>query len=162
MFLFTPTTEKAHPADSLRGSVSHLSQKRQSICYPIFLVPIFSCSCIRYIFSGVLYSAQCSGKGGEIAEDVGTRCAQLLLSKISEGGCACAEAQPLILLFMALGSKNVSSIYFGKLSTQAVEALRLYKDFFGVVFRITVDTAKQLAKLSCFGAGFTNLAKKLY
>lgn len=41
MFLFTPTTEKAHLADSLRGLVSHLSQKRQSICYPFFFSPHF-------------------------------------------------------------------------------------------------------------------------
>lgn len=80
--------------------------------------------------------------------------------------------QFLVLLFMALTEKNVSSVRFGPLTPYSISFLKNIKLFFGVVFKIKVDNIdtdetgnkKGLGStliLSCLGVGFTNMNRSI-
>ena len=49
----------------------------------------------------------------------------------------------------------------GKLSEYTIGYLRLLKDFFGVVFKVTPDEETKTVMLSCLGTGYTNVSRKI-
>jgi len=110
-------------------------------------------------------------------EELGTHVAKLLLKEMSSQSCVDSVFQWLVLGFMALGPKNVSSVIMGPLTPFTIQYLRDLKTFFGITFKVEEhklgdgqqeededdeDESKAgLHKLSCLGTGYINLNKTL-
>jgi RNA 3'-terminal phosphate cyclase-like protein len=62
-------------------------------------------------------------------------------------------------LWMCLGPEDVSRIRLGTLSPYTIASLRLYKEAFGVEFKVTPDPQTKTVLLSCLGTGFRNMAR---
>jgi RNA 3'-terminal phosphate cyclase-like protein len=75
----------------------------------------------------------------ELPEDLGKRSATLLLHEIYRGGCIDTSCQSFALLMMCLTPEDVSRIRLGPLSQYTVVSLRLFKEAFGVEFKLRVD-----------------------
>ena len=113
---------------------------------------------------GVIMCVECSldptkERGDELPEDLGTRGSALLLEEIRKGGCIDTSAQVLAFLFMCLGPEDVSRIRVGSLSRNAIVALRLFKQVFGVEFKVKPDTQTKTIVMTCLGSGFRNMAR---
>ena len=76
--------------------------------------------------------------------------------------------QPLLILFMALGPKDVSKAVVGPLSTYSMQFMRLIHEVLGVKFKIdeyknefeeNLKTGSAKFSISCLGLGFTNVNK---
>lgn len=107
-----------------------------------------------------------------LPEQLATDTVHQLLDAVHCGGCVDGGHQFLVLLFMALTEKNVSSVRFGPLTPYSISFLKNIKLFFGVVFKIKVDNIdtdetgnkKGLGStliLSCLGVGFTNMNRSI-
>ena len=99
------------------------------------------------------------GRGALLPEDLGVRCAAMLLDEIRKGGCIDSGAQSIALLLMCLGPEDVSRIRFGTLSQYAIVSLRLFKQAFDVEFKVKADKNSKTVLLSCLGSGYRNMAK---
>lgn len=118
---------------------------------------------------GVILCAECSlstnngtQKRNELPEDLGVRCATLLLEEIRRGGCIDQTAQHLCFLWMCLSSEDVTRVRVGALSKYSICALRLYKEAFGVEFKVNPSSNEEQDKtiiMSCLGTGYRNMAK---
>mmetsp|Transcript_609 Transcript_609/g.959 ORF Transcript_609/g.959 Transcript_609/m.959 type:complete len:446 (+) Transcript_609:119-1456(+) len=117
----------------------------------------------------------------ELPEDLGRRSAALLLHEIHAGGCVDAGCQSFALLMMCLTPEDVSRIRLGPLSPYAVVGLRLYKEAFGVEFKLRVvqegrsgseedgedafgddgrrSRGQKTVVCSCLGIGYRNMAR---
>jgi len=114
--------------------------------------------------TGVVYTVECNldtkhKRGAELPEDLGIKGAAMLLHEIQLGGCIDSSAQSLALLLMCLGPEDVSRIRVGTLSQFAIGSLRLFKEAFGVEFKVRADQESKTVLLSCLGTGFRNMAK---
>ncbi|KAG7264398.1 hypothetical protein CRUP_025003 [Coryphaenoides rupestris] len=120
---------------------------------------------------GFFLSAELSstpqGQGESLLpEDLGRKCAHLLLDEIYRGGCIDSTNQSLALLFMTLGQQDVSKVLLGPLSPYTVQFLRHIRDFFQIMFKMEVkppleDERKGGDKvlMTCVGVGFSNISK---
>jgi len=99
------------------------------------------------------------GRGALLPEDLGVRCAAMLLEEIRKGGCIDTGAQSIALLLMCLGPEDVSRIRIGSLSQYAIVSLRLFKKAFDVEFKVKADQESRTVVLSCLGSGYRNMAK---
>lgn len=70
------------------------------------------------------YCADMMGIEGQLPEDLGIACSELLLEEISRGGCIDSIHQPLAILLMAFSPEDVSKISTGPLTTTAVGVSR--------------------------------------
>ena len=114
----------------------------------------------------------------ELPEDLGKRCATMLLHEIFCSGCIDTTAQTFALLMMCLTPEDVSRIRLGPLSTYTIASLRLFKEAFGVEFKLKVDDEplgfdndsddeeEEMAGMksstvlcSCLGIGYRNMAR---
>eukprot|EP00584_Thalassiosira_punctigera_P007045 CAMPEP_0172530234 /NCGR_PEP_ID=MMETSP1067-20121228/4026_1 /TAXON_ID=265564 ORGANISM="Thalassiosira punctigera, Strain Tpunct2005C2" /NCGR_SAMPLE_ID=MMETSP1067 /ASSEMBLY_ACC=CAM_ASM_000444 /LENGTH=436 /DNA_ID=CAMNT_0013314395 /DNA_START=120 /DNA_END=1430 /DNA_ORIENTATION=+ len=114
----------------------------------------------------------------ELPEDLGRRSATMLLHEIHAGGCVDAGCQSFALLMMCLAPEDVSRIRLGPLSQYAVVSLRLYKETFGVEFKLRVmeeegaeededgfdddrrrNRSQKTVLCSCLGIGYRNMAR---
>jgi RNA 3'-terminal phosphate cyclase-like protein len=114
--------------------------------------------------NGVVLTAECcldyrKDASRELPEDLGTRGSALLLNEIRKGGCVDTGMQSLALLWMCLSPEDVSRIRVGTLSQYAVESLRLFKQAFGVEFKVKPDHATKTVLLSCLGSGYRNMSR---
>merc|ERR1711862_58472 len=75
----------------------------------------------------------------ELPEDLGRRAAASLLHEIHAGGCIDTSCQSFALLMMCLAPEDVSRIRLGPLSKYSIVALRLFRDAFGVEFKLRAD-----------------------
>ena len=66
------------------------------------------------------YCAEMMGEQGQLPEDLGTACSELLLEEIARGGCIDSIHQPLAVLLMAFSPEDVSKIRTGPLTTTTV------------------------------------------
>ena len=66
------------------------------------------------------YAAEMMGIEGQLPEDLGVACSELLLEEIARGGCADSMHQPLAILLMAFSPEDVSKIRTGPLTTTSV------------------------------------------
>ena len=96
-----------------------------------------------------------------LPEELGERAAMLLLDEVKRGGCVDSCSQATTLLLMCLTPEDVSRVRVGNLTKYAIEALRMYKDVFGVEMKIRAEEETKTVLLSCLGTGFTNQAKKV-
>jgi len=138
--------------------------------------------------SGVLLSSEVvasetlmgrnSGGGDVELRDIGAKAAALLLEEIAQGGVVDSAHQSTLLLLMILCPEDVSRARIGPLTPYAVESLRLYRELFGVQFKLTPDqpqpgeedgqtedgteinpTRTIVAK--CLGVGYKNIARRI-
>eukprot|EP00796_Vickermania_ingenoplastis_P011536 gene11536-7956_t len=80
-----------------------------------------------------LLSQETTARPGELPEEVGERCAALLLDEILEGGAVDRHHQLLLLLLMAASPDEVSTVRFGStLTPSAVSGLVLLEQYFHV------------------------------
>lgn len=97
-----------------------------------------------------------------------------------QGGCVDSAHQSLLFLLMVLCPEDVSKVRVGRLAPNAyaprlvsdrcsstlvvgpcsIQSLRLFREFFGVTFKIEPDDKTGTVLLSCKGTGFKNLARK--
>ena len=88
------------------------------------LSPGFGITLTAETTTGAFLSAETASnpQGGKnvvvpsVAEQLGEQAAYLLLEEIYRGGCVDSSNQHLVLLFMALGQKDVSKVLLGPLS----------------------------------------------
>ena len=98
-------------------------------------------------------------RGALLPEDLGVRAAALLLDEIRKGGCVDTSCQSITLLMMCLGPEDVSRIRIGNLSQYTIMSLRLFKEAFGVEFKLKADNKTKTVLLSCLGTGYRNMAR---
>ena len=117
-------------------------------------------------------------KNIELPEDLGKRSATLLLQEIYSGGCIDTSAQSFALLMMCLTPEDVSRIRLGQFTQYTIMSLRLYKEAFGVEFKLRADESGgkgsddesddgfaskrgggQTVICSCLGIGYRNMAR---
>jgi RNA 3'-terminal phosphate cyclase-like protein len=102
----------------------------------------------------------------EAPEDVGARCAQLLLDQILEGGCIDAHHQMLVLLLMALSPDEISIARLGRLTPSGISALVLMETFFGVTCAVKEEEQSdgpglpRSTLVTCMGSNVINVWKK--
>lgn len=98
-----------------------------------------------------------------LPEDLGVAAAAALLANVRKGGCVDPPAIPFATLLMCLGPEDPARLRVGTLDDAAVAALRLYKEVFGVTFRIRTDvsptTNAKTVLLSCLGTGHRNTVR---
>ena len=114
--------------------------------------------------TGVLLSTECcfdpnQERGKELPEDVGVRGATMLLEEVKRGGCVDTSSQSIVLLWMCLGPEDVARIRLGTLSQYTITSLRLFKQAFGVEFKVRADHESKTVLLSCLGTGYRNMAR---
>lgn len=114
--------------------------------------------------TGVILSAECCmdqarERGAELPEELGQRGACLLLEEVRKGGCIDTSCQSLAFLWMCLTPEDVSRIRVGTLSQYSIESLRLFKQAFGVEFKVKPDQESMTVLMSCLGTGYRNMAK---
>lgn len=124
--------------------------------------PGFSIALVAETTTGCLLSAEMAGNPGDVPEDVGIRAANLLLEEIGKRGCVDTMSQWICLLMMILSPEDVSKIRLGKLSQFTIDCLRLYKEMFGIQFKVLPDPESKTVIMSCLGMGYTNIAKRIY
>jgi len=121
------------------------------------------------------HQQQIERKKMELPEDLGKRSATMLLHEIFCGGCVDTSAQTFALLMMCLTPEDVSRIRLGPLSSYTVVSLRLFKEAFGVEFKLRVDEEtmggddsdeddevgmkSRTVLCSCLGIGYRNMAR---
>jgi RNA 3'-terminal phosphate cyclase-like protein len=120
----------------------------------------FGMSLVAESTTGVYLSASVTAIEGTLPEDLGKVTALSLMNEISQGGCVDSAHQAMMLLLMILCPEDVSKIRLGKLTPYTVDCLRLYKEIFGVTFKIVPDPGTTTCVLSCLGIGFKNMARK--
>lgn len=98
-------------------------------------------------------------RGALLPEDLGVRAAALLLDEIRKGGCVDTSCQSIALLLMCLGPEDISRIRIGNLSQYSIMSLRLFKEAFGVEFKLKADNRTKTVLLSCMGTGYRNMAR---
>jgi RNA 3'-terminal phosphate cyclase-like protein len=96
-----------------------------------------------------------------VPEDLGRRAAHSLLEEVSRGGVVDGSHQGLVLLMAALGPDEMSEVRLGPLTPYAVRTMRHIKDFFNVQFSVRPERESGTVFLSCIGAGYKNVSKKL-
>ena len=98
-------------------------------------------------------------RGALLPEDLGVRAAAMLLDEVRKGGCIDTGAQSIVLLLMCLGPEDASRIRIGNLSQYSIVSLRLFKEAFGVEFKVKADNQSKTVLLSCLGSGYRNMAR---
>ncbi|KAL7549785.1 hypothetical protein ACHAWF_015641 [Thalassiosira exigua] len=116
----------------------------------------------------------------ELPEDLGKRAATSLLREIHGGGCVDSGCQSFALFMMCLTPEDVSRIRLGPLSQYTIASLRLYKEAFGVEFKLRAEgggtggddddedgfgsgqrqsRSQKTVVCSCLGIGYRNMAR---
>jgi RNA 3'-terminal phosphate cyclase-like protein len=121
--------------------------------------PGFALNLVAEGINGCKLCAEVVGEAGQLPEEVGARCAALLLQQVQHTGFVDSCCQPLAFLLMVLTPEDVSRVLVGPLTAPAVQMLRLLRDFFGVTFKICPDVESAAVTLSCIGIGYSNIAR---
>ncbi|XP_065107164.1 RNA 3'-terminal phosphate cyclase-like protein [Paramisgurnus dabryanus] len=135
--------------------------------------PGFGLVLVAETLNGTFLSAEVmstpQGQGDQILpEDLGKKCAKLLLEEIYRGGCVDSTNQSLALLYMTLGQQDVSKFLLGPLSPYTIEFLRHIRDFFQIMFKMEPQKpgdderiGGEKVLMTCVGAGYSNISKTL-
>ena len=130
----------------------------------------FGLSLVAESSTGVLCSADLasSPEGGQLAEDIGRRCAYQLLEIISLGGCVPPAAAPTLLTLMAMGSEDVGRICMGKDVIGSEDVIELGRDLkrFGtnawaIRDATGLDSSQDALIVSLVGKGIGNVGRKI-
>jgi len=109
--------------------------------------------------TGVVMTVEANLKQRELPEDLGQRVAAKLLQEVQQAGCVDTDLQSLALCYMCLTPEDVSRLRIGRLTPFTIEALRLYKQAWGVEFKLQADEETKTIVLSCVGTGYRNMAR---
>jgi RNA 3'-terminal phosphate cyclase-like protein len=112
--------------------------------------------------TGCTFTTETAALPRALPEDVGHRAAATLLSSLQGCGVGVLDGggiTPLVLLYMCLSPEDVSRVRCSALSPFTIASLRLYKQAFGVEFKITPDRESKTVLLSCLGTGYQNMAR---
>lgn len=117
--------------------------------------------------STCLLSQETVARPGEAPEDVGERCARLLLDEVLEGGAVDRHHQLFVLSLMALGPDEISISRLGhRLTPSAVSGLLLLEKYFGVKCAIKSEPSfagpdlPPSTLVTCMGSNLINVSKK--
>ncbi|RKP04120.1 hypothetical protein CXG81DRAFT_8650 [Caulochytrium protostelioides] len=124
------------------------------------LSPGYGLTLICETQTGALISAECAYQPRSYIKDLGVRAARLLLREIQMGGAVATSSQWLVLLMMALGPEDVSTIRLGMLSNFTMQFLRDLRTFMNVTFKFTNTGKNGGVQASCFGTGFANISRR--
>lgn len=130
-------------------------------CLFSFRSPGYGLTLVAESTSGALLSAELIGKEGDTPEDMGKKVAEMLCEEVALGGVVDSMHQSLMLLMMILCPEDVSKIRLGPLTPYTIESLRLYKEMFGVTFKLKAETETNTVIASCLGIGFKNLTRRI-
>lgn len=110
---------------------------------------------------GCVYSSELTGLAQETPEDIGERCAKLLLLQVAAGGCVDKNSASLVLVGMLLGSEDVGRCRFGRdvIDETFVTLVRDIKRMFGRNIAIKEDEQTGDVIVSCVGIGYLNANK---
>jgi len=122
--------------------------------------PGFGISLAAETTEGVLISAQRTASKGELPEDIGAFCANLLCQEIAAGGVVDSCHQWMVCLLMALCPEDVSRVRVGKLSPLTISFLRLMREVFGITFKLAAEEDTNTVIMSCLGIGYKNIARR--
>lgn len=98
-------------------------------------------------------------RGKLLPEELGLKGAAMLLDEVRKGGCIDSGAQSIALLLMCLGPEDVARLRTGPISQYSIISLRLFKDAFGVEFKIKSEKESNTVILSCLGVGYRNMSR---
>jgi len=126
-----------------------------------FSSPGYGLTLVAESTSGALLSAELIAKEGQVPEEIGAKVAELLCEEIARGGVCDSAHQSLLLLLMILCPEDVSKVRLGALTPYTIESLRLYKEIFGVTFKLKPDATNNTIIASCLGIGFKNLTRRI-
>lgn len=117
--------------------------------------------------NSTLLSQETVARAGDAPEEVGERCAHLLLDEIYEGGSVDRHHQLFVLLLMAMSPDEISTARFGtQLTPSAVSGVLLIEKYFGVQCAVKNEESamgKQFPPstlITCMGCNLINVAKK--
>lgn len=117
--------------------------------------------------NSTLLSQETVARPGDVPEEVGQRCANLLLDEIFEGGSVDRHHQLFILLLMAVSPDEISTARFGaQLTPSAISGLLLMEKYFGVQCAIKTEESAMGKEfppstlITCMGTNLINVAKK--
>ena len=100
------------------------------------------------------------GEEGEGAERLGGAVAAGLLGEVERGGCVDGMHDGFVLLWMALTPSTVSRVRLGRLSSRAVDVLRLCEAVLGV--RMQVEGAEgDTVLVTGMGSGYQNISRRV-
>lgn len=112
-------------------------------------------------------SQETVARPGESPEEVGERCARLLLDEVLEGGAVDRHHQLFVLMLMALGPDEISTVRFGaQLTPSAISGLILMEKYFGVKCAIKNEDSfagpdfPPSTLVTCMGSNVINVSKK--
>lgn len=125
--------------------------------------PGYAISLIAETPLGCVYSSELVAGPGETPEDVGERCAKLLLVQIEAGGCVDKYAANLVIVGMLLGSEDVGRCRFGHglINEDFVTLVRDIKRMFGKNLAIKEHEESRDVMVSCVGIGYVNANKSV-
>lgn len=138
------------------------SKKKIGIGFGLSLVAESSTKCY--------YSADAVSPptGGEPPEDIGRKCAFMLLESVAAGGCVAPVAMPTMVTLMAMGSEDVGRLRVGKDVMADKQTVTLARDLvtFGMAgwgVRPMPDGEEELTDilLTIVGRGIGNVGRKM-
>ncbi|KAH7830047.1 putative RNA terminal phosphate cyclase-like 1 [Monocercomonoides exilis] len=97
--------------------------------------------------SSMLSSSTSNVSSALSPSDVGILAASRLLCEIKDGGCVPSFVQWLVLLLLPLTpSGDASFVKMGELSENAIQMMRLMREFMGIMFRVKEKEEEQIAR----------------
>jgi len=115
--------------------------------------------------TGALHCSEAVSKPGATPEDTALQSTYALLTEIERGGCIDRLHQPLVLLYMVLGSEDVGRCVMSEPTPRTIQFLRDIKEFFGISFKIAPHQGSEanLPELlfACYGTGYVNANRSL-
>ena len=127
----------------------------------------FGLSLVAESSTGTLYSADLASgaEGGELPEDVGTRCVWQLLEGVQAGGAVEMAGVKTVLVLMAMGSEDVGRVVLGRDVAGSEEVVQLARDLrkFGAGGWGLRDADGETANvvISIVGRGVGNVGRKI-
>lgn len=119
--------------------------------------PGFAISLVAETPAGCVYSSELVAGPGETPEDIGERCAKLLLLQVESGGCVDKYSSNLVVVGMLLGSEDVGRCRFGHgvVNEDFITMVRDIKRIFGKNLAIKEEENGDVI-VSCVGIGYVN------
>lgn len=144
-----------------RGAGRNSENRKPSSGYGLILVADTTNS------NSTLLSQETVARPGDAPEEVGKRCAHLLLDEIYEGGSVDRHHQLFVLLLMATSPDEISTARFGaQLTPSAISGLLLIEKYFGVQCAVKNEESAMGKEyppstlITCMGCNLINVAKK--
>jgi len=115
--------------------------------------------------TGALHCSEAVSRPGVTPEDTALQSTYALLTEIERGGCIDRLHQPLVLLYMVLGSEDVGRCVMSEPTPRTIQFLRDIKEFFGISFKIAPHPGSQTNPrellFACYGTGHINANRTL-